>query len=169
MTNQTFQQFKRLFLTALLCGTLIAPAGAVAVKETAPDFTLKTKSGKNLRLNDFRGKVVMINFWATWCAPCRQELPHMEALYKKYKDRGFVLLGVNIDNDSVAAKKMAEEFKLTFPVLYDEKQQTSKLYKLKAMPSTFIVDRGGKVHEVHLGYKPGYEKSYDKTIGKLVK
>ena len=93
----------------------------------------------------------------------------MEALYKKYKDRGFVLLGVNIDNDSAAAKKMAEEFKLSFPVLYDEKQQTSKLYKVKAMPSTYIIDRGGKVHEVHLGYKPGYEKSYDKTIGKLVK
>ncbi len=169
MTMQAVTHIQRFLVVGLLSALLTGPALAAAVNETAPDFTLKTKSGKNLRLNDFRGKVVMINFWATWCAPCRQELPHMEKLHQDFKDKGFVLLGVNIDNDSAAAKKMAEEFKLTFPVLYDEKQQTSKLYKLKAMPSTFVIDRNGKIKNVFLGYKPGLEKKHEKAVEKLLK
>ena len=159
-------------LTTLLVAALafmpFSPAHAVKKGDTAPDFTLKSRSGKNLRLADFRGKVVMINFWATWCAPCRQELPHLNALYKKYKSKGFVLLGVNLDNDPAAARKMADEFKVSFPVLFDPEQKTGKLYRLKAMPSTVILNRSGKVRHVHLGYKPGYEKEYDKQVRRLV-
>ena len=152
-------------MLVLLSGT---HAVAASTNEKAPDFTLKTSSGKNLRLNDFRGKVVMINFWATWCAPCRKELPYLDALYKKYKKKGFVLLGVNVDSDRAVAKKMAKEFKVSFPVLFDNAQKVSKSYKLKAMPSTFIIGKDGKIKHVHLGYKTGYEKKYEKNIKKLL-
>ncbi len=155
-------------LTLLFGLLLTAPTMAVEVGKMAPDFTLASASGKNLRLADYRGKVVLVNFWATWCAPCRKELPYLEALYKKYKGKGFVLLGVNVDKNPDVAREMAAEFKVTFPVLFDNLQKVSKRYKLRAMPSTVIIDRSGKVRYVHLGYKKGYEKKYAKNIRALL-
>jgi peroxiredoxin len=137
--------------------------------QAAPDFVLKSASGTNLRLSEYRGNVVMINFWATWCGPCRQEMPLLNDLYSRYGRVGFSLLGVNIDDDSRRAMDMAEELGVSFPVLFDERKEVSKLYQVEAMPVTVLVDREGKVRHVHLGYKPGYEEKYLTEIRALLR
>ena len=135
----------------------------------APDFALKSSTGVNLRLSEYRGDVVMINFWATWCGPCRQEMPLLEELYGRYQRVGFNLLGVNIDDDSGRAMRMAEELGVSFPVLFDARKEVSKLYEVEAMPVTVLVDREGTVRYVHHGYKPGYEEKYLDQIRSLLR
>jgi peroxiredoxin len=137
--------------------------------QPAPDFALKSSTGENLRLSEYRGDVVMINFWATWCGPCRQEMPLLDALYSRYQRVGFNLLGVNIDDDSRRAMQMIEELGVNFPVLFDARKEVSKLYEVEAMPVTVIVDREGKVRYIHHGYKPGYEDKYQDQIRSLLR
>ena len=137
--------------------------------QKAPDFALKSSTGENLRLSEFRGDVVMINFWATWCGPCRQEMPLLDELYNRYQRVGFNLLGVNIDDDSRRAMQMAEELGIDFPVLFDATKEVSRLYEVEAMPVTVLVDREGTVRYVHHGYKPGYEDKYLDQIRSLLR
>jgi len=154
---------------ALLAACAILPAGAIAPATTAPDFTLRTTVGPNVRLQEQRGRVVLVNFWATWCAPCRKEMPHLNKLYEKYRASGFVLLGVNVDDDTSKAAAVATQLGLTFPVLLDSEKKASRLYDLNAMPSTVLVDRDGRVRYVHRGYLDGYEDTYDKQIREMLK
>jgi len=135
----------------------------------APDFALKSSTGENLRLSEYRGDVVMINFWATWCGPCRQEMPLLDELYNRYERVGFNLLGVNIDDDSRRAMQMIEDLGISFPVLFDAQKEVSKLYNVEAMPVTVLVDREGNVRYVHLGYKPGYEDKYLDQVRSLLR
>ncbi len=137
--------------------------------QPAPDFALKSSTGENLRLSEYRGDVVMINFWATWCGPCRQEMPLLDELYSRYQRVGFNLLGVNIDDDSRRAMRMIEELGVNFPVLFDARKEVSELYEVDAMPVTIIVDREGTVRYVHHGYKPGYEDKYLNQIRSLLR
>lgn len=137
--------------------------------QPAPDFALKSSTGENLRLSEYRGDVVMINFWATWCGPCRQEMPLLDALYARYERVGFNLLGVNIDDDSRRAMQMIEELGVSFPVLFDARKEVSELYEVNAMPVTVIVDREGNVRYVHQGYKPGYEDKYLDQVRSLLR
>ncbi len=137
--------------------------------QPAPDFALKSSSGENLRLSEYRGNVVMINFWATWCGPCRQEMPLLDDLYNRYQRVGFSLLGVNIDDDSRRAMRMVEELGVSFPVLFDADKEVSKLYQVEAMPVTVLLDREGTVRHVHHGYKPGYEEQYLTEIRSLLR
>ena len=137
--------------------------------QMAPDFVLKSSSGENLRLSEYRGDVVMINFWATWCGPCRQEMPLLDELYARYQRVGFNLLGVNIDDDSQRAMRMVDELGIRFPVLFDERKEVSELYNVEAMPATILVDREGIVRYVHHGYKPGYEDRYLDQIRSLLR
>ena len=137
--------------------------------QPAPDFSLKSSTGENLRLSEYRGDVVMINFWATWCGPCRQEMPLLDDLFDRYNRVGFNLLGVNIDDDSRRAMQMVEDLGVSFPVLFDDSKKVSKLYQVEAMPVTVIVDREGTVRYVHHGYKPGYEEHYMTEIRSLLR
>jgi peroxiredoxin len=137
--------------------------------QVAPDFVLRSATGENLRLSEYRGDVVLINFWATWCGPCRQEMPLLDDLYGRYQRVGFNLLGVNIDEDSRRAMQMVQELGVNFPVLFDENKEVSKLYEVEAMPVTILVDREGIVRHVHHGYKPGYEEKYLTEIRSLLR
>lgn len=137
--------------------------------QLAPDFALKSSTGENLRLSEYRGDVVMINFWATWCGPCRQEMPLLEELYARYERVGFNLLGVNIDDDANKAMQMIDELGVNFPILFDSRKEVSKLYNVETMPVTVLVDREGRVRYVHLGYKPGYENKYLDQIRSLLR
>jgi peroxiredoxin len=144
-------------------------SSAIAPTTPAPDFSLHAMSGPNMRLKDQRGRVVMVNFWATWCAPCQQEMPQLNRLYQKYRSSGFVLLGVNVDDDSSKAADLATKLGITFPVLLDADKTVSKLYDVSTMPSTMLIDRDGKVRYVHRGYLAGYEDAYEKQIRELLK
>ena len=154
-------------LITIFAATSLASSGLEG--QTAPDFALKSSTGENLRLSEYRGDVVMINFWATWCGPCRQEMPLLDELYTRYERVGFNLLGVNIDDDSRRAMQMIEELGVSFPVLFDASKQVSKLYEVDAMPVTVLVDREGNVRYVHHGYKPGYEDKYLDQVRSLLR
>ncbi len=152
---------------SVFAATSLASSGLMG--QPAPDFVLKSASGENLRLSEFRGDVVMINFWATWCGPCRQEMPLLDEMYTRYQRVGFSLLGVNIDDDSRKALNMISELGVSFPVLFDVSKEVSKLYKVNAMPVTILVDRDGIVRHVHQGYQPGYELDYLDEIRSLLR
>ncbi len=137
--------------------------------QSAPDFTLASLSGSNLRLQEQRGNVVMLNFWATWCGPCRREMPQLNRLYGKYRDAGFVLLGVNVDEDRARAAGLAQKLGVQFPVLFDPAQSVTRLYDLGSMPATVLIDRDGRVRYIHRGYQDGTEDAYDRQIVELLK
>ncbi|HEX7157338.1 MAG TPA: TlpA disulfide reductase family protein [Burkholderiaceae bacterium] len=153
---------------ALACGGAAA-AVADSAGGAAPDFTLRAVAGPNVRLQEQRGQVVMLNFWATWCAPCRQEMPRLDRLYERYRAAGFTLLGVNVDDDPQTAAGVASKLGVRFPVLLDTEKKVSRLYDLKTMPSTVLIDRDGRVRYVHRGYQDGYEKDYESQIRELLK
>jgi len=158
-----------------LAGLLFCALASVSLASSdlaglpAPDFALKSTSGENLRLSEYRGDVVMINFWATWCGPCRQEMPLLDELYSRYQRVGFNLLGVNIDDDAGRAMQMIDELGVSFPVLFDTRKEVSRLYDVQAMPVTVLVDREGRIRHVHHGYKPGYEDTYLDQIRALLR
>lgn len=159
-------------LSALLAGLLLmagAPASATGpVNTPAPDFTLKATDGENLRFAEYRGQVVLVNFWASWCGPCRQEMPLLDQLHKKYAPLGFTVLGVNVDQDAKQARAMLDKVPVTFPVVLDSQSAVSKSYQVVAMPTTVIVDRSGNARYVHHGYKPGDEAEYLKHVRALL-
>ena len=162
-------KIKKIFFVAMVL-ILLAPTGyADNIKGLAPDFTLKSRSGENIKLSELRGEVVMINFWASWCAPCRQEMPLLEDIYKKFGDLGFTLLAVNVEEDSSKADNLLRDVPVTFPVLYDNTNKVTKLYKVVAMPSTVLVDRNGNLRYLHRGYLPGYEEEYKKQVSELIR
>jgi len=160
---------RRLAVFSLLAVMASGALAAIAPSAAAPDFTLRTAAGPNLRLQEQRGQVVLINFWATWCGPCRQEMPQLNKLYDKYRSAGFVLLGVNIDDDTHRATDAATKLGLKFPVLLDTDKAVSRLYDLGTMPTTVLIDRDGRVRHIHPGYLAGYEDIYDKEIRGLLK
>jgi peroxiredoxin len=126
----------------------------LTVGKVAPDFDLPTlEEGKKVKLSDYRGKVVFLNFWATWCKPCKEEMPSMEVLYTHFQKDGLVVLAVSIDR--VTTKKEIPPFvsamSLTFPVLIDSWGQTDKRYKLMGVPETYIIDQEGILREKVIG------------------
>jgi thiol-disulfide isomerase/thioredoxin len=155
--------------TLLLTGLLVAPALAVAPAGPAPKFQLTSMAGKPISLDQLKGQVVMINFWASWCGPCREEMPVLEKLYAKYKPMGFTMIGVNVEPDSKLAAEWLKATPVTFPILFDTKSEVSKLYQVSSMPSTVIVDRKGNQRWMHRGYKAGAENEYLDQIRALVR
>ena len=164
----------RRILTAPLLALALAclPGGAAAAAEPtkapAPDFTLKSASGENLKLSELRGQVVLINFWASWCGPCRQEMPLLDELHKKYEGLGFTVLGVNVDGDPRQATAFLDKVPVKFPVLFDSRNTVSKSYEVVAMPTTLIVDRNGDVRYLHKGYASGIEQEYQQQVRLLL-
>jgi len=154
-----------------LAAAFVLPAFATSSSGPAPSFKLSGRGGKAIDLSQFKGQVVMINFWATWCGPCRQEMPLLEDIYKKYKPMGFTMLAVNVEPDSKAAEawlgKLAKP--VSFPVAFDVDSKVSKAYNVAGMPSTVFVDRKGNFRVMHKGYKPGDENFYLTQIRSMLK
>lgn len=117
----------------------------------APPFSLKNLDGRPLSLADYKGKVVLINFWATWCKPCRVEMPSLNKLFKKYGKQGLVVIGVSIDKTRDPVREFLEEIPLDFPIVLDSDTSVSKNYKVFAFPTTFLIDRGGILKEKFIG------------------
>ena len=122
-----------------------------------------------MKLSEMTGNVVLINFWASWCGPCREEMPLLNALHKKYEPLGFTVLGVNVEEQTDKALGFLKNFPVDFPVLLDHKNQVSQMYNVIAMPTTVVVDRDGNMRYIHKGFKPGDEKKYQKMVKKLVR
>jgi thiol-disulfide isomerase/thioredoxin len=159
-----------LIAAPLVLGVLTTvPAMAVSPSGPAPQFQLASMAGKDVNLAQYKGQVVMINFWATWCGPCREEMPILEKLHAKYKPMGFTMIGVNVEPDSKAAANWLKSTPVTFPILFDTNSEVSKLYSVAGMPSTVIVDRKGNLRWLHRGYKAGDENEYLNQIRALVR
>ncbi len=161
------------FLSGMFLAGMMAISSLATASETltgaAPNFTLKGSDGKNHKLSEYRGQVVMLNFWASWCGPCRQEMPLLDDIYKKYQKLGFVILGVNVEEDSSKAKSMLKTVGVSFPVLFDTSNKVSKQYNVVAMPSSVMIDRNGNMRYLHKGYKPGYERDYLNQVRELAR
>jgi cytochrome c biogenesis protein CcmG/thiol:disulfide interchange protein DsbE len=119
----------------------------------APDFTLQTLTGESVRLSDLRGQAVLVNLWATWCPPCRAEMPVIQKMYEEYKGQGFTVLAIDMafQDDAAAVQPFVEEYRLTFPVLLDPSGATARQYELRSLPTSFFIDRQGVIREVVIG------------------
>ncbi|RXT07930.1 peroxiredoxin [Ammoniphilus sp. CFH 90114] len=120
----------------------------------APDFELKTLDGKNMKLSDLRGNRVIVNMWATWCPPCRAEMPDMQEFYETHKDKGIVILGVNLtatERQPENIAKFIEQFGLTFPIVLDEQSHVADLYQAVSIPTSYIIDSKGIIHQKIVG------------------
>jgi peroxiredoxin len=135
----------------------------------APSFTLAGLTGQQAALSQYKGQVVMVNFWATWCGPCQQEMPLLDQMYKKYKPAGFTLIGVNVDKEAPAVKDLMARKPVSFPVLLDPANQVSKAYHVDEMPSSVLIDRKGEIRYIHRGYRPGDENEYQDRIRQLIR
>ena len=159
-----------------LMGSLVATVALLAVPAIAADatgpaaeFNLQSRVGEAVSLSSLKGQVVLINFWATWCGPCRKEMPLLEQIQKKYAPLGFTMLGVNVEEDTRLMETFLKDVPVTFPILLDPANGVSKLYNVSAMPSTVIVDRKGNVRFIHQGYQTGDESKYQDMIRQLIR
>ena len=134
----------------------------------APDFSLKALDGKTYKLSDLKGKVVLLDFWATWCPPCREELPIIEKLHQEFKDKNLVVLGIS-NEDRQTIENFLKNNRLTFPILIDEREKVGKSYKVVAIPRVLLIDKTGKIRKDILGYNPKNEEILRELIERLSK
>jgi peroxiredoxin len=147
------------------------PAELRAVKRPIPaaDFYLRDLDGELVRLSDFQGKVVLLNFWATWCPPCRKEMPAMQRLYQAYKDKGLEIVAVSVDTASTdEVRAFVEELELTFPVLHDRDSLVSRLYSNPGVPSSYLINAQGNLAYRVLGEYDWFGENAKNTVEKLL-
>jgi peroxiredoxin len=160
--------------TAISIVALASAFGAVAAATRltgaeAPDFVLKSTSGENLRLSEYRGEVVMLSFWATWCGDCRAQLEELSNMYSHYQDAGVELLAVSLDQDGRQAGEMAAALGVSYPVLHDAGGEVGRLYEVERMPYMVLIDRAGIVRDVFEGYRRGNEQGYLERVQALLR
>ncbi|MCG6553731.1 MAG: redoxin domain-containing protein [Candidatus Magnetominusculus sp. LBB02] len=164
---------KRVLLISAIVFTIILtaqPAGASdLVGQPAPDFTLQSTDGSDVALSSYKGKVILLNFWATWCTPCRDEMPSMNKLYMKYKDKGLVIIAVSTDDSIKAVERFLSTCHVDFPVLIDHGMKVSKRqYRINAQPATFLIGKDGKVINRYFGGINWLDDTIQKEIAALL-
>jgi len=156
-------------LCAVLGGVVIVPAAsALDAGAKMPEIGLKDLSGKTVDLAALSGKVVIVDFWATWCAPCKEELPELEKFHKKYAAKGLAIVGVSIDKEAGVVKPFLDKLKISFPVVHDGAHSLAGKYSPPRMPSSYIVDKKGIVRYVHGGYRASDAAEFEKQIQELL-
>ncbi|AXI31244.1 thiol-disulfide oxidoreductase ResA [Priestia aryabhattai] len=164
---------RTVILAVLLCAvgyTLYAQFFAdkqkVSVGDEAPDFILRDVDGKTHQLSEYKGKGVFLNFWGTWCKPCKQEMPAMEKQYAAYKKQGVEILAVNVAETNIAVEQFAKQYGLSFPILMDKDSQVLGAYGIDPLPTTFLIDKNGKIVDSFIG---GLEESKIKEYMEEIK
>lgn len=128
--------------------------GLLVKNSPAPDFTLQDLSGKTISLHDFKGKAVLLDFWATWCPPCRREIPHFVDMYKKYQDKGLAIVGVALDDEGTkVVKPFVEEYKVNYTIVLGTPQIQRAYGGIQGIPTTFIIDKEGRIVHSFVGYR----------------
>jgi peroxiredoxin len=158
-----------LLLTILSTGCDRPGGGAdIAVGQVVPDFTLKDMEGRSVTLSDYRGKVVFLNFWATWCPPCREEMPAMERLNAVFEGKDFVMLAVNTEKDIETVRAFLKQSPHSFTVLLDQQATVQNLYGVFRFPETFLLDKEGRLVERFLGARDWSSVEFMKRISTMV-
>ncbi|HJV45881.1 MAG TPA: thiol-disulfide oxidoreductase ResA [Bacillota bacterium] len=140
---------------------------AVKVGVAAPDFVLKTLDGDDFQLSKYRGKGVVLNFWGSWCDPCKEEMPALEKTFQSFKDKGIVLVGVNIGESDVSIHSFKDRFGLNFPIAMDSKKEITLLYEIGPIPTTYFIDKDGIVKKVVIG-GPMSEQTISNNMKEIV-
>ena len=156
----------------LTVSSLIASSRASAptlVGKEAPDFVLRAMDGRNLRMSEFRGQVVLVNFWARWAGDSRQEMPALDRINTTYNRAGLVVLGVSVDEDLGRAREFAGAMRVSYPLMFDTGSRIGRDYLLEKMPMTILVDRAGVVRYSNIGFKRGDESVYLDHIRELLR
>ncbi len=168
--TRTLRTCLRTAAAILLAGSILGTTAARAdlVDSTAPDFVLKSLGGTNLRLSEYLGEVVMLNFWASWCGSCRQEMPELDRLYATYRSAGFIVLGINVDDDAARAVDIARALNVSYPVVLDPRKSVAPKYRLGELPMSVLIDRSGIVRFVHSDYQAGKEQPYVAELRRLL-
>jgi cytochrome c biogenesis protein CcmG, thiol:disulfide interchange protein DsbE len=143
-------------------------AAAVAPGDPAPAFALSTATGETVALDKLKGRVVYVDFWASWCGPCRRSFPWMNELVQKYGPTGFTVVGVNVDKRRPDAEKFLQQTPATFTIVYDPVGKTPEAYGVKGMPSSYLVDAGGKVVAVESGFRDEQKAEFEARIKTLL-
>lgn len=125
--------------------------GSLQAGDEAPDFVLTDLSGEKHQLSDYKGKGVFLNFWGTWCEPCKEEMPHMEKMSKEYKDKGVEVLTVNVGESEFQVNKFKEQYGLTFPMTIDKTKEVQQAYGVNPLPATYMINADGEVEEIIIG------------------
>lgn len=157
-----------LLLALALAAALAVPAHAIEAGQAAPAFSLPTAKGDPVALDQLRGKVVYVDFWASWCGPCRRSFPWMAEMQQKYGPKGFVVLAVNVDKKRTDAERFLDKTPASFTVVYDEAGATPAAYAVKGMPSSYLVDATGKVTFVERGFLDEHKADLEQRIAALV-
>lgn len=159
----------RIILTVFLIAAIFNLTAA-ELNSPAPDFTLKNLDGADVALSSFKGKVIVLDFWASWCGPCREEFPFLIELSKENKGKDFEIVAVNIDTKIDNCKKFVDKQKEKpgFVIVNDSKGKTPELYKAENMPTTFIIDKKGVIRYIHKGFAESYKEEYRKQIAELL-
>ena len=169
---KTVKLKRKSVLFSIAIGTILflGAANAELMKGEAPNFTLKSLRGDNIKLSEHRGEVIMLSFWATWCDKCKQHFPVLNNIYLKYRDQGFTLLSINTeDEDDLAkVKKWLKGRRVAYPILLDTTHRVADKYEVADMPSTYLLDRDGELRYVHNGFEEGYEDEVIKQVRELM-
>jgi peroxiredoxin len=158
---------KLLFISIVLICACGSKESADASKPEAKDFTLPTLEGQEITLSGLKGKVVLIDFWATWCPPCRQSVPVLTTLYNKHKEKGFIVLGIGLDDEDKLIK-FKEDKQVPYPILLGTKQ-VAQTYGVKGIPKMLILDKKGEIRKTQVGFAPELESMFDAFIDSLLK
>jgi peroxiredoxin len=149
-------------------GRLQAPSGGAL--PPAPDFRLRAFDGRPLALSDFRGKAVVLNFWASWCTPCREEMPNLERIHREFGDEGLVVLGISVLDDEPDARAFLTSLKVTYPNVFDPEQTRMRLYRVAALPTTILIDRSQRQRGRFVGGfvgEAGYQRLQEQVLALL--
>jgi peroxiredoxin len=139
----------------------------IQAAEKAPDFTVPGSQGE-VRLADYRGRVVYLDFWASWCAPCRKSFPWMDEMQARYGERGLKIIAISLDRERAAAKELLRELGAQVTIGFDPTGEVAAAYKVRAMPSSYLIDRNGNIHKVHLGFFTALKQDYETEIQVLL-
>ena len=147
----TFSFF--LFLASLNINPTDAAQNDI-IGKSAPSFTLLDLNGNKVSLSDFKDKVVILDFWATWCPPCIKEIPHFIELYKEYKNQGFTILGISVDRQGIGiVKSFNQKYKINYPIVMADSQVARAYGNIRSIPTTFVIDPAGKIRRMYVGYR----------------
>ncbi len=164
-------RFRRILVSlpvSLACLLMAGTVFALGTGQRAPEIGLRDLHGQTIQIGRLRGKVVLVDFWASWCEPCHHAMPEVNAIYQHYRNRGFVAVGVSVDRDVGHARDFAQHVGATFPIVDDIQHQVAGRYAPPRMPTSFLIDRRGIVRKIFEGYRQGDAQRIDQAVRSLL-